>query len=136
LFIIDYSFPDFLLWALKSVHLVLFLTFSGWTLSPDKHNDTIFFFNSTLIFCDLFEWCEINRSNVTTTRCQFHQHLRARFLYEILAPKPKHNLKSCQKGHFVQKICMFNVDEIDYRTIFRTSMEFFMKDSMRSTFIL
>jgi len=45
--------------------------------------------------------------------CQFHQHLRARFSYKILAPKPKHNLKSCQKGRFIRKICTFNVDEID-----------------------
>ena len=49
------------------------------------------------------------------TGCQFHQHLRARFSYEILLPKPKRDQKSCQNVTFVQKMRAFNVDEIDSR---------------------
>ncbi len=40
---------------------------------------------------------------LSITRCQFHQHLRLRFLYEILAPKPKTQPEKLPKRNFRMK---------------------------------
>ncbi len=60
-----------------------------------------------------------NKKHRKISRCQFHQHYRHKFfirtLFQQLFSSYMYVVKAAKKT-FVQKICTFNVDEIDYRT--------------------
>jgi len=107
--------------------VMVFCCLSYWTCHNEWYNNIwVLKKNMTLEklhrFCRESTWTwsyhKINYFSRPLRRRRFHQHFMYKFFLRTSFFYVHVTRKSCQNVMFVQKICTFNIDEIDYRCQF------------------
>jgi len=116
--ILSHSHTDFLSHPLS--HTLSFALFLPDTLFLSlsvslSHTPTLFFTHTHTQTLFLSHTLYLSHSS-KDIRCQFHQHFMYKFFVQMSFFYVHVTRKSCQNLTFVQKIRMFNVDEIDGRS--------------------